>query len=81
MYCQAPISMCSCLPRILCLFLGHLTLTNKAELCLVRLCVVLTLERDIHKFRVVQGESIYQAASIAPFRHDLRNEWGVCVLC
>ena len=33
----------------------------------------LTLERDVHKFRVVQGESIYQAAGITPFGHDLRK--------
>ncbi|KAL0629449.1 hypothetical protein AAY473_002774 [Plecturocebus cupreus] len=36
--------------------------------------LTLTLERDIHKFRVVQGESIYQAAGITPFGHDLRKE-------
>lgn len=36
--------------------------------------MTLTLERDIHKFRVVQGESIYQAAGTAPFSHDLRKE-------
>jgi hypothetical protein len=36
--------------------------------------VILTLERNIHEFRVVQGKSIYQAASIAPFSHDLRKE-------
>lgn len=35
--------------------------------------MTLTLERDIYKFRVVQGESIYQAAGISPFRHDLRK--------
>lgn len=35
--------------------------------------MTLTLERDIHKFRVVQGESIYQATGIAPFSHDLRK--------
>lgn len=32
------------------------------------------LERDIHKFRVVQGESIYQASGITPFGHDLRAD-------
>lgn len=36
--------------------------------------MILTLERDIHKFRVIQGESIYQTAGIAPFGHDLRME-------
>ena len=36
--------------------------------------VTLTLERDVHKFRVVQGESVYQAAGITPFGHDLRKE-------
>lgn len=35
--------------------------------------MTLTLERDVHKFRVVQGEAIYQAAGTAPFRHDLRK--------
>ena len=35
--------------------------------------VTLTLERDVYKFRVVQGESIYQTAGIAPFSHDLRK--------
>lgn len=33
--------------------------------------MTLTLERDVHKFRVVQGESVYQATGVAPFRHDL----------
>lgn len=35
--------------------------------------MTLTLERDIHKFRVVQGEAIDQAAGISPFCHDLRR--------
>lgn len=45
--------------------------------------MTLTLERDVYKFRVVQGESIYQTSGIAPFSHDLmkggeeeRNEGG-----
>ena len=31
------------------------------------------MERDVHKLRVVQGESVYQAAGVAPFRHNLRK--------
>lgn len=60
------------LPRNSCLFLGPPNFANKTDR--PGRVVTLTLERDVHKFRVVQGESVYQAAGITPFGHDLRKE-------